>query len=134
MSSLSALIQFDRPSNIGVMDACKLFSGMPPIERGRLAAHSFMAFAERGDTIWTHGSPSCFLAIVGTGSVRLTMIDLDKGEYDIGKVKAGGCLGLEGLCGGKTHQSNAIAADTTWYLKVPCRLLIEALSQSKASQ
>jgi CRP-like cAMP-binding protein len=134
MSPLSALIQLDRPSNIGVMDSCKLFAGLPPIERGRLAGHSFMAYAERGETIWTQGSPSSFLAIVGTGSIRLTMTDPDKGEHDIGKVGPGGCLGLEALCGGKTHQSNAIAVDTTWYLKVPCRAVIEALTKGKSSQ
>lgn len=134
MSPLSALIQMDRPSNVGVMDTCKLFSGLPPIERGRLAAHSFMAYAERGETIWTQGSPPAFLAIVGTGSIRLTMMDAEKGEIEIGRVNPGGCCGLEALCGGKVHQSNALAMDTTWYLKVPCRAVIEALSKGRVSQ
>ena len=118
---------FDRPSNISVVNGCQLLQSLSTKDRGTVAMHSFMAYAERDETIWTEGSPSEFIAIIGTGSVRLTRSSRTGQEYNIQMVEYGQAFGLEAVCGGSSHQSNAIAAEHTWYLKVPAAVVISLM-------
>lgn len=127
---LSIYALFGRPSNVGVVDSCPLFSTLEPLVRGNIAAHSFMAYAERGETIWTVGSTSSFVAVVGSGAVRLTRT-LAKSDQTLEReLGPGMCFGLEAVSG-KPHPTNAIAIDNTWYLKVPARLISLATNEDR---
>ena len=64
-----------RPTNIAVIEACTMLNPLSSDERLNLATSSFMAFAERGEMIWSAGSPSEFAAVVGTGFVKMTKKD-----------------------------------------------------------
>lgn len=124
---------FDRPSNISVVDGCALMADFPPLIRGTIASHAFMAYAERDETIWTEGSPSDFIAIVGSGSVRLTRRSSSGNEGAIATLGPGGCFGMEAVCERSVHQANAIAGEHTWYLKVPTEVVVSLLCDQPRS-
>lgn len=126
--SLSTFPVFDRPSNISVVDSCSVFSDMSIEVRGKLASHSFMAFAETDETIWTSGSPSDFIGIVGSGSVGLSRPNKNGFEVELNRVETGQCFGMEAICGRTAYVSNAIAREHTWYLKIPVQVLVSVLS------
>lgn len=125
---------FERPSNISVVDGCGLMADFAPLVRGTIASHAFMAYAERDETIWTEGSPSDFIAIVGSGSVRLTRRSSNENETAIATLGPGGCFGREAVCEGSVHQANAIAGEHTWYLKVPAEVVILLLCDRPRSR
>jgi len=113
---LNAFPIFERPSAIATVENSPIMGSLSAKSRSDIARHSFMAYAERDETIWTLGSPSAFVGIVACGSVRLVQQEASmQGET----IRAGGVFGLEAICGRTTHQAHAIAAENTWYLKVP---------------
>ena len=124
---LSTFPTFGRPSNLAAVEHCRIMDQLSPRTRADIANHSFMAYAERDETIWTSGSPSTFVGIVACGHVRLTRGVTKEPNEDLAQVSAGQCFGMEAICGQSAHQANAIAIENTWYLKVPASLFLALL-------
>ena len=112
---------FERPSAIATVESSPMMSSLSAKWRSDIAKHSFMAFAERDETIWTLGSPSNFIGIIASGAVRLVQ---NEGSETGEVARAGDVFGMEAVCGQPAHQAHAIATENTWYLKVPVSVFL----------
>lgn len=121
-----------RPTNISVIEACTILNALSAAERLALATTSFMAFAERGEMIWQAGSPSEFVAVVGTGFVKMTKTTVHGQEIAVELLGPGQALGILAAVEGRTLPLTAIAVTKTWYLKIPARALLSAYQKSSA--
>ena len=99
-------------------------------ERLNLSTSSFMAFAERGEMIWSAGSPSEFAAVVGTGFVKMTKTTVHGQEIAVELLGPGQALGILAAIEGRAFPLSAIAVTKTWYLKIPTRALLPIYQQS----
>lgn len=120
----------ERPSNIGVVEACTLMNALDSEVRAHLAAASHMAYAERGETIWPAGTPSEFCAIVGVGFVKMAKSTPRGQDAAMELLGPGQVLGLMAAIEGRPFPLSAIAVTNTWYLKVPTRELMRCYADS----
>jgi CRP-like cAMP-binding protein len=121
-----------RPSVIDVIETCSLLNALKDEERLNLAEKSFLAFAERGETIWLAGGPSHFVGIVGNGFVKMTRTTIQGSEVAMELLGPGQCFGLFAAIEGRAYPLTATAVTTTWYVKIPTRVLIEVYNNSSA--
>jgi CRP-like cAMP-binding protein len=108
-----------RPANIAVVEACSLLNPLTLAQREELAGSSFTAYAERGELIWSAGSPAESFAIVGAGFVKLTKTSPTGQEVAVDLLGPGQCFGLLVAIEGRSFPVGAVAVSNCWYLKVP---------------
>lgn len=99
-------------------------------ERMSLATSSFMAFAERGEMIWSAGSTTEFVAVVGTGFIKMTKVTVHGQEIAVELLGPGQGLGILAAIEGRAYPLSAIAVTKTWYLKIPTRVLLPVYQRS----
>jgi CRP-like cAMP-binding protein len=121
---LEMLMIPERPTNVSVIEACTLFNGLEPEQKAQLAAESFMAYAERGEAIWTAGSPSDFVAVSGAGFVKMTRTSPTGQEVAMELLGPGQCFGFMAAIEGRSFPLSAVAVSNCWYLKIPTRVLM----------
>lgn len=122
----------ERPSVGAVIASCPLFSSLTPEEVGRLSEVSFMAFAERGDLIWRAGNPAQFAGVVASGCVKLTQGTPYGSEVAVEVVVPPMSFGAVAVVGDRRDALSAIAVANTWYLKVPCGILLDLYREDPA--
>jgi CRP/FNR family transcriptional regulator len=115
-----------------VVEACSLLNGLTQEDRQEIAAHSFTAYAERGELIWSAGSPAEFVAIIGVGFVKMTKTSPGGQESAVELVGPGQCIGLFAAIEGRQFPLNAVAVTNTWYLKVPARVICAYYERSSS--
>lgn len=108
-----------RPSNVSTIEACSLLNALSPTERGVLAAHSFMAYAERGELIFLHGAPADFVGVVGNGFVKMSRSTSAGQEVALELLGPGQVFGLLAAIEGRCFPLSATAVTNCWYLKIP---------------
>lgn len=108
-----------KPSKIEVLGACPMLSSLDPSVKRRLAAESFLAYAERGELIWTAGAPADFAGVVGAGFVKMTKGSASGQEFAVELLGPGQVFGLLAVLEHKAFPLSAIAVSNTWYLKLP---------------
>lgn len=114
----------DRPSNLSVVEACSLLNALNPEAREQLAMKSFMAYAEKGETIWMAGAPADFCAVVGVGFVKMSKTTPHGQEVAVELLGPGQVFGLMAAIEGKSFPLGATAVTNTWYLKIPTREML----------
>jgi CRP-like cAMP-binding protein len=127
---MRSLANPERPSNIAVIEACTMLNALSSDERLQMATTSFMAFAERGELIWSAGAPSEFVALVGTGFVKMTKSTIHGQEVAVELLGPGQALGILAAIEGRSFPLSAIAVTKSWYLKIPTRVLLPLYQQS----
>ena len=115
----------ERPSNIGVLEACTLLNALSREERIEMGGSSFMAYAERGEAIWLSGSPALFCGVVGVGFVKMTKPTPQGMEVAVELLGPGQCFGLMAVLEGRPFPLAAVAVTNCWYLKVPAHALLD---------
>ena len=120
----------DRPSQAAVIESCTLLNSLSAAEKQKLSDGSFMAFADRGETIWLAGSPSEYSAIIGSGFVKLTRTTASGQEVAMDILGPGQALGMLVAIEGRPFPLSAISVAACWYLKIPTRLLQEVYQGS----
>jgi CRP/FNR family transcriptional regulator len=120
----------ERPSNIAVLEACTMLNALSADERLELAQSSFMAYAERGESIWMAGSASDFVALVGIGFVKMCKSTPQGQEVALELLGPGQCFGLMAAIEGRAFPLSAVAVTNVWYLKIPTRQILSIYEQS----
>ncbi len=120
----------EKPSAFAVIQACSVMNALNDQERSRIAEQSFMAYAERGESIWLVGSPSEFFAMAGSGFVKMTRTSPQGAEVAVELLGPGQCFGLLAALEGRPYPLSAIAVTPCWYLKVPTRVLLEVYEKN----
>lgn len=115
----------EKPSVLSVLASCTVLNGLSENEREGMSETCFMAFAERGELIWLSGSVVQFVAIVGTGFVKMTRTTPQGSEVAVELLGPGQCLGLLAAVEGRVYPLNAIAVTNTWYLKIPITTFLD---------
>jgi CRP-like cAMP-binding protein len=115
----------DRPSKQAVIGACSILNPLAEHEIDALMEHCQMAYAERGEAIWIAGAPSDFVAVVGTGFVKMTRTAPQGAEIAVELLGPGQCFGLLAALEGRIFPLSAVAVTHCWYLKAPTRILQE---------
>jgi len=111
----------ERPSKTDVFASSTLLNAVPESERRVLVERSHLAFAERGETIWFHGSECDFVGLVGVGFVKMVMSTASGQELTAELMGPGQIFGLLGAVEGQGCPLSARAVCATWYLKLPKR-------------
>jgi CRP/FNR family transcriptional regulator len=122
----------ERPSNVAVVESCTLFNALTTQEQENLIRSTFMAYAERGETIWLSGSPSSFCAIVASGFVKMTRTTPSGQEVAMELLGPGQAFGLLAAIEGRPFPLSAIAVTHCWYLKIPTKALLDVYNSSSA--
>lgn len=122
----------ERPTNATAVESCTLFNALTAVEKAHLIDHTFMAFADRGETIWIAGAPSDFSAIVASGFVKLTRTTPSGQEVAMDLMGPGQAFGLLVALEGRPFPLSAIAVTACWYLKIPTRVLLDLYHRSGA--
>lgn len=112
------------PSNIGVVEACKIFNVLGNEDQLRIAMDSRMTHVERGELIWAAGAPIQFVAVVGIGFVKMTKITAHGQEIAIELLGPGQCFGLLAAVEGHSYPLSAIAASSCWFLRIPTHVVL----------
>lgn len=111
----------ERPSKADVLASSTLLNAVPAEERDVLLERAHLAFAERGETIWFHGSECDFVGLVGVGFVKMVMSSASGQELTAELMGPGQIFGLLGAVEGQGCPLSARAVCATWYLKLPKR-------------
>lgn len=111
----------ERPSKRDVLASSTLLNAVPEEEREILLERSHLAFAERGETIWFHGSDCDFIGLVGVGFVKMVVSSASGQELTAELMGPGQIFGLLGAVEGQGCPLAARAVCATWYLKLPKR-------------
>jgi len=98
---------------------------MPVLEAKRLLSKCHLAFAERGDVLWSAGTPSRFFAIIAEGILRLSRKSIQGREVVVEVLGPGSCAGILATLSGADYPLTATAITDTWYLKAPRALWSE---------
>jgi CRP/FNR family transcriptional regulator len=122
----------ERPSNIAAVEACSVLNALAEEDRQELAGESYMAYAARGEVIFTAGAPSEMVCIVGTGFVKMTRTSAAGQEMSVELLGPGQCFGLLVAIEGRAYPLSAVAVTNCWYLKVPTRTLLPYYQRSGA--
>lgn len=122
----------DRPSVRAAIESCTILNALSQQERDTLEQGCFMAYANRGESIWLAGSPSEFSGIVGLGFVKLTRTTPHGQEVAVELLGPGQVFGLLIAIEGRPFPLNAVAVTSCWYLKVPTRVLMPLYHASPA--
>ncbi|HZH98906.1 MAG TPA: cyclic nucleotide-binding domain-containing protein, partial [Fimbriimonadaceae bacterium] len=122
----------ERPSKTSVVEGCSLFNSLGQDARQDLIERSFLAYAERGEMIWSAGAPADFVAIVGVGFVKMTKATHHGQEVAVEMLGPGQCFGLLAAIEGRTFPLAAVAVTNAWYLKIPSRTLLPHYQASGA--
>lgn len=113
----------NRPTKTEVLESCSMLNALDPEMRSRLVAASFLAYAERGELIWSAGAPADFAGVVGAGFVKMTKESTSGHEIAVELLGPGQDFGLLAVLDGANYALNAIAVSNTWYLKLPTSLI-----------
>ena len=134
MANLSATIDVaripERPSNLSAIHACSLLNCLDAEAVERLAANSFMAYAEKGEMIWMAGAPAEFCSVLGTGFAKMSKATPHGQEVVVELLGPGQAFGLMAAIEGRAFPLSAIAVTNSWYLKIPTRELIAIYQDS----
>ncbi|HWA83517.1 MAG TPA: Crp/Fnr family transcriptional regulator [Fimbriimonadaceae bacterium] len=122
----------ERPANESVIEACCLLEGLPPHVCERLAANSFMAYADKGEMIWMAGAPAEFCSVVGIGFVKMSKGTPHGQEVILELLGPGQAFGLMAAIEGRDFPLSATAVTNCWYLKIPARELVACYEESPA--
>lgn len=122
----------DRPEALPVLTACSLCSSLPLTIRIRLAEVSHLAYADRGECLWTAGSEAKFFAVIGDGLVRMTRKSLHGREIVVEILGPGDAAGILATFSGTEFALTAMAVTSSWYLKVPNDAWNQAVGQEPA--
>lgn len=109
----------ERPTVISVLRSSTLLNPVAEEHLQRVVNGSHLAFAERGETIWVHGSHVGFVGIVGTGFVKMVRSTGSTGDLTHEIMGPGQVFGLLGAISGEGCPSMARSVSHCWYLKVP---------------
>ncbi len=120
----------ERPTNLSVVEACSLLNALTPAEREELAAGSYMAYADRGELVFLHGSPAEFVGVVGSGFVKMSKATHGGQEVALELLGPGQVFGLLAVIEGRSFPLNATAVTNCWYLKIPQRTMMKAYEAS----
>lgn len=113
-----------RPSPISVLRSSTLLNAVSDADLDSLVALCHTAYAERGDTLWIHGSQTEFFGIVGVGFVKMVK-SLQGGQEVTHEIMGPGqVFGLLGTIDRSGCPLSARAVTPLWYLKVPKREFI----------
>jgi CRP-like cAMP-binding protein len=119
-----------RPSNLGVIQACSVLNPLSAEEKEELALGSFMAFAQRGETIFLAGSRSDIVAVVGSGFVKMTKTSHTGQGVAMELLGPGQAFGILVAVEGRAYPLSAIAITDTWYLKLPTPAFMKVYKSS----
>lgn len=122
----------ERPSNLSVIEACRLLDALTPAARDTLAAKSFMAYADKGEMIWMAGAPAEFCSVVGIGFVKMSKSTPHGQEVAIELLGPGQAFGLMAAIEGREFPLSATAVTNCWYLKIPTREMLSLYVDSAA--
>jgi CRP/FNR family transcriptional regulator len=120
----------NRPANEAVIEACSVLNPLDPSLKESFSSQSYMAYAERGETIFMAGASSEFVAVVGAGFVKMTRSAANGQEITMELLGPGQCFGLLVAIEGRSFPLNAVAVTNCWYLKIPTRVFTEAYQSS----
>lgn len=115
----------ERPSTQSVLEACSLLNALTAEERAQVVNESFLAYAERGETVWLAGAPSAFVAVSGVGFIKMTRTTPQGSEVAVELLGPGQCFGLLAVVEGRVFPLSAVAVTNTWYLKIPSRTFMQ---------
>jgi CRP-like cAMP-binding protein len=118
-----------RPTILACIESCDLLRELSNDDRRELAANSFMAYAERGELIWTAGSWPGFVAVVGNGFVSLVDCTPSGREVTVELLGPGRCFGFSAAVEGRALSLSAVAATHCWYLKIPTQAVTSSISR-----
>lgn len=108
-----------KPSKLDALESCALLRPLDPTSKKRLAEASFLAYAERGELIWTEGDKADFAGVVGVGFVKMTKESVSGQEVAVELLGPGEVFGLLAVLEGHVYPLSASAVSNTWYLKIP---------------
>lgn len=93
----------EKPSVLSVLVSCSALNTLDEQQREVLCNESFMAYAERGEMIWLAGSTMQFVAICGTGFIKMTRTTPKGSEVAVELLGPGQCLGLIAAIEGRVY-------------------------------
>lgn len=111
----------DPPSVRAVLELSSVLNGVPEGSKEALAKVSHLAFAERGEVIWFHGSEVPFFGLVGVGFVKMVKSIASGQELTHEIMGPGQIFGMLGAIDGSGCPLSARAVSPCWYLKIPKR-------------
>lgn len=122
----------ERTGHQAAIESCTLLDALTAAERESLVDRTFLAFADRGETIWLAGAPSEFCAVVPIGFVKMTRSTPSGQEVAVDLLGPGQAYGILVALEGKPFPLSAIAVTSCWYLKLPTRVLQEIYEKRPA--
>lgn len=124
----------DKPTVHAVLNSSTLLSTLGEEAMEELARVSHLAYAERGEIIWLHGSQVGFFGIVGTGFVKMVRSVASGTEVTIEIMGPGQAFGLLGSVEGTGCPLSARSVTNLWYLKVPKAKFLDAFGESSVTR
>lgn len=107
------------PQPADVLSLCSLFENVSPASKDALVSESHLAYADRGEDLWTENAPSRFFVVVGNGIVRISHLTLNKLEVTIDVLGTGSFGGLHLSDPEARFTTTATTYSNLWYLKIP---------------
>lgn len=129
--SRTVTVRTERPDEMAVLRECALCRDLPALEAKRFLSKCHLAFAERGDLLWSAGTESRFFAIIAEGIIKLSRKSIQGREVAVEVLGPGSCVGILATLSGSNYPLTATAITDTWYLKVP-RVLWAEMGDSYA--
>lgn len=107
------------PQPAEVLARCSLFENVSQVSKDELVSESHLAYADRGESLWTENSPSRFFVVVGNGIVGISHLTFNKIEVTIDVLGPGSFGGLHLSDPDARFTTTATSYSNLWYLKIP---------------
>jgi CRP-like cAMP-binding protein len=117
--SRTVTVRTERPDEMAVLQQCELCREMPLLEAKRILSKCHLAFAERGDLLWSAGTESRFFAIIAEGVLMLSRKSIQGREVVVEVLGPGASAGILATLLGTPYPLSSVAITDMWYLKVP---------------
>lgn len=119
--SLRRIDTLDRPTVHTAIHSSTLLNCLTEEDLDGLIPQCYMAYAERGQTIWFNGSQHDFFGLVGSGFVKMVSRTNRGGEITAEIMGPGQVFGLLGAIDGGGCPLTAKAVCDLWYCRIPRR-------------
>jgi len=106
------------PTSREVLSSSTLLNSLTEKQISDLAVNSRVSYAEKGETIWLHGSSVEFFGVVASGFVKMSRSAPSGQDVTTELMGPGQVFGLLGTVDGSGCPQCAKAVTNTWYLKV----------------
>ncbi|MBV6504312.1 MAG: hypothetical protein AKCLJLPJ_02432 [Fimbriimonadales bacterium] len=120
-----------RPNHRDVLRQCEVLSSLSDEDFGLLEQNSYLAYAERGEVIWLSGATAEFIAIIGSGFVKLTKTSPHGHEVTVELLGPSQPAGIMAAIESHIYPLSALAVSNCWYLKIPTPLFLNVYEHNE---